>query len=230
MDSNLPRHIAIVPDGNRRWAELHGVSTIEGHRAGADRMHQVVDHLIKLRVGYITVWGFSSDNWKRTPEEVDSIFDLLGLWILNDTPWLHNKDVRLRHIGRLHELSLDLQDMITMAVELTKGNGGMTLVLACNYTGRAEIVDAARHIIAQNVPWHLVDETIFSRYLYTDGLPDVDLVIRTADELRLSNFMLWQTAYSEFYFTPVFWPDFDKLELGKALEAYKQRCRRFGGD
>ncbi|MBA7624302.1 Ditrans,polycis-undecaprenyl-diphosphate synthase ((2E,6E)-farnesyl-diphosphate specific) [subsurface metagenome] len=230
MDNNLPRHIAIVPDGNRRWAELHGVPKLEGHRAGADRMHQVVDQLVDLRIGYLTVWGFSSDNWNRTAEEIDSIFKLLGLWIEKDTPWLHEKGVRLRHIGRLHELPPVLWAIIIDSVRLTADNQGMTLNLALNYTGRAETVDAVRRLIADGVPPRNVDEHLFARYLYTDGMPDVDLVIRTADELRLSNFMLWQTAYSEYYFTPVFWPDFDRVELDKALEAYKQRCRRYGGD
>ncbi|MBA7681866.1 Isoprenyl transferase [subsurface metagenome] len=230
MNDNLPRHIAIVPDGNRRWAELKGVPKIEGHEAGAKRMHQVVDQLVDLRIGYLTVWGFSGDNWKRIPEEVDGLLDLVGLWIEKDIAWLYSNGVRLRHIGRLHELHPDLQETITAAVDVTRGNQGITLTLAFNYTGRAEIVDAARRIIADGVPPQNVDEHLFARYLYTDGMPDVDLVIRTADELRLSNFMLWQTAYSEYYFTPVYWPDFDRVELDKALEAYKQRCRRYGGD
>jgi len=230
MDANLPRHIAIVPDGNRRWAELHGVPKLEGHEAGAKRMHQVVDQLVDLRIGYLTVWGFSTDNWNRTAEEIDTIFKLIGLWIEKDIAFLHSHGVRLGHIGRLHEIPPDLQEVITAAVDVTKGNQGMTLNLALNYTGRAETVDAVRRIIADGVPPQNVDEHLFARYLYTDGMPDVDLVIRTADELRLSNFMLWQTAYSEYYFTPVYWPDFDRVELDKALEAYKQRCRRYGGD
>ena len=230
MDTNLPRHIAIVPDGNRRWAELHGVPKLEGHRAGADRMHQVVDQLVDLRIGYLTVWGFSTDNWNRTAEEIDSIFKLLGLWIEKDTPWLHEKGVRLRHIGRLHELPPVLWAIIIDSVRLTADNQGMTLNLALNYTGRAETVDAVRRIIADGVPPQNVDEHLFARYLYTDGMPDVDLVIRTAGEQRLSNFMLWQTAYSEFYFATALWPDFDREALDDALAAYKQRCRRFGGD
>ncbi len=228
--NSLPCHVAIVPDGNRRWSQAKGLSRIEGHRAGANRMHQAVDSLIQLGVKYLTVWGFSTDNWKRDNEEVESIFDLLGLWVQQDTPWLHANKVRLKHIGRLHELPPDLQCVINDAVELTKGNPGMTLNLAFNYTGRAEIVDAVRRLVADAVPWVSIDEQMVGRYLYTDGTPDVDLVIRTADELRLSNFMLWQTAYSEFYFTPVFWPDFDAGELKKALAAYGERSRRFGGD
>ena len=230
MTDNLPRHIAIVPDGNRRWAAMKGVPKIEGHQAGADRMHQVVDNLIQLGVKYLTIWGFSTDNWKRTSEEVQSLLMILQLWIEKDTPWLHENGVRLKHIGRLHELPQSLQDAIRLAVALTHYNSGMTLNLAFNYTGRAEIVDAVRRLIADGVPWELVDEQMVNHNLYTNGTPDVDLVIRTADEFRLSNFMLWQTAYSEYYFTPVFWPDFDRLELEKAIKSYNQRRRRFGGD
>lgn len=223
-------HIAIIPDGNRRWAQITGVSRYEGHMAGANRMHDVVAELIKLKVKYLTLWGFSTNNWKRTPEEVQDIFTLLQLWIEKDTPWLHENGVRLRHIGRFHELPLTLQHAIGLAVDLTAYNQGMTLNLAFNYSGRAELVDAVRRLINDQVPWHLVDEQLFSHYLYTNGMPDVDLVIRTADELRVSNFMLWQTAYAEFYFTPIFWPDFDAIELEKALKAYSERKRRFGGD
>ena len=231
----LPQHVAIVPDGNRRWAAMKGVPNIEGHRAGAARMHEVVDALIQRGVKYLTVWGFSTDNWKRSPEEVKDIFLLLQLWIERDTPWLHENGVRLRHIGRFHELPDSLQNVIVMAVDLTKDNKGMTLNLAFNYTGRAEIIDAVRRLIDSGelfLPGMCrpeLDEKLFSRYLYTNGMPDVDLVIRTAEEFRLSNFMLWQTAYSEFYFTPVFWPDFDGRELEKALDTYARRERTFGG-
>jgi len=223
-------HVAIIPDGNRRWAQMKGVSRYEGHMAGANRMHDVVAELIKLQVKYLTVWGFSTDNWKRTPEEVRDIFDLLALWIEKDTPWLHENGVRLRHIGRFHQLPLTLQHTIGLAVDLTAHNEGMTLNLAFNYSGRTELVDAVRRLLNDQVPWSLVDEQLFSRYLYTNGMPDVDLVIRTADELRVSNFMLWQAAYAEYYFTPVFWPDFDATELETALQAYSERKRRFGGD
>jgi len=230
VDKNLPQHIAIVPDGNRRWAAMKGLSTLQGHQAGANRMHDVVDNLIQLGVRYLTVWGFSTDNWKRTDEEVQNIFSLLELWIAQDTPWLHEKGVRLRHIGRIYELPQSLHDAIRLAIALTGHNMGMTLALAFNYTGRAEIVDAINQLLKTWPRGAPVNEDTVSSYLYTDGMPDVDLVIRTADELRLSNFMLWQTAYSEYYFTPVFWPDFDKVELEKALTAYSERNRRFGGD
>jgi undecaprenyl diphosphate synthase len=227
---NLPQHVALIPDGNRRWAAMHNLPALEGHRAGADRMHYVVDEFIRLGLKYLSLWGFSTDNWKRSDSEVLSIFTLLQLWIEKDTPWLNENRVRLKHIGRLHELPHGLQEAIRVAVALTAYNSGMTLNLAFNYSGRTEIVDAVRGLIADRVPCERIDEDLFSQYLYTNGIPDVDLVIRTADELRVSNFMLWQTAYAEFFFTPVFWPDFDKLELEKALAAYQQRRRRLGGD
>ena len=230
VENNLPSHIAIVPDGNRRWAKIKGVPRIMGHQVGADRMHQVVDELIRRQVKYLTVWGFSSDNWKRSQEEVSDIFSLMQLWIEKDTPWLNENEVRLNHIGRLQELPGPLRDTIVMAMDLTKANSGMTLNLAFNYSGRSEIVDAVRRLITDGIPINLIDEQLVSRYLYTCGIPDVDLVIRTADEFRLSNFMLWQTAYAEYYFTPVFWPDFDGLELEKSLKTYAERKRRFGGD
>lgn len=231
---NLPTHIAIAPDGNRRWAKEQGVPALEGHQRGAEATHNVVDCLIG-RVQYLTVWGFSADNWRRSGSEINNLFHLLAAWIEKDTPWLNSRGVRLRHIGRLQELPRDLQVAINKAAELTSGNTGMTLTLAFNYCGRAEIVDAVRRLIDAGIPSHWIppqeiDEKFFSRYLYTDGMPDVDLVIRTAGEYRLSNFLLWQTAYSEFYFSDVLWPDFDILELEKALKVYAERKRRFGGD
>jgi len=223
-------HIAIIPDGNRRWSKLHGVPSLQGHRAGAETMHTVVDYLIDHQVRYLTVWGFSTDNWKRSDDEIKDLLHLLAFWIDKDAPWLNEHGVRLRHIGRIGKLPEFLQLAINQAVELTKDNMGMTLNLAFNYTGQAEIIDAVREIIKQGIPAEKVEENLFSNYLYTDGMPDVDLVIRTAGEFRLSNFLLWQTAYSEFYFTEVLWPDFDREELDRALIAYSERKRRFGGD
>ena len=225
----LLEHIAIIPDGNRRWATLHGVPALEGHRRGAEAMHTVVDYLIG-RVQYLTVWGFSTDNWKRSEKEISNIFSLLAAWIDKEAPWAHSQGVRLHHLGRLHELPQGLRQAIDSAVALTQNNSRLTLNVAFNYTGRAEVIDAVHRLIDEGVPPHVVDEKFFSRYLYTEGMPDVDLVIRTAGEFRPSNFMLWQTAYSEFYFTDTLWPDFNTKELEKALETYSERQRRFGGD
>ena len=229
MVINYLNHVAIVPDGNRRWSKLHGVPALEGHMAGAKTMHTVVDYLIG-RVKYLTIWGFSIDNWKRSDSEVNDLLHLLVAWIERDAPWLNSRGVRLRHIGRLWKLPHFLQEAINKAVELTKDNMGLTLNLAFNYTGRAEIIDAVRQLVKDDIPSQDINEELFSRYLYTNGMPDVDLVIRTAGEFRLSNFLLWQTAYSEFYFTEVLWPDFDREELDRALLSYSQRRRRFGGD
>lgn len=225
---DLLKHIAIVPDGNRRWSKLHRLPTLAGHQRGAEVMHNVVDHLLG-QVDYLTVWGFSADNWKRSGEEIERLFHLLATWIENDTPWLDSRGVRLRHIGRLQELPQALQIAVNKAIELTSNNTGMTLILAFNYSGRAEITDAVNRLLDEGVPQD-INEKLFSRYLYTDGIPDVDLVIRTAGEFRLSNFLLWQTAYSEYYFTEVLWPDFSTVELDMALQEYSRRKRRFGGD
>lgn len=232
---NLPSHVAIVPDGNRRWAKERQLPALEGHRRGAQAMHTVVEHLIARGIKYLTVWGFSTDNWRRSDSEVNNLFHLLAAWIETDTPWLNSRGVRLRHIGRLQELPQDLQLAINKAMEVTSDNTGMTLTLAFNYSGRAEIVDAVRRLIDAGIPSHgipprEIDENFFSRYLDTDGMPDVDLVIRTAGESRLSNFLLWQTAHSEYYFTRVLWPDFAREDLDRALLAYSERQRRFGGD
>ena len=229
-------HIGLIPDGNRRWANLHGVPALEGHRRGAEVMHNAVDYLIARKVKYLTVWGFSSDNWKRNAEEVASLLRLLAHWIERDAPWLNERGVRLHHIGRMAALPGFLQQAINEAVELTSDNAGMTLNLAFNYSGRAEIVDAVRRLIDSGrlsepaISRPQLDEKLFSDYLYTAGMPDVDLVIRTAGDFRMSNFMLWQAAYSEHYFTPVLWPDFNDDELQRALLAYDERQRRFGGD
>lgn len=230
MIDNLPNHVAIIPDGNRRWATLKGLPSIEGHRAGAERMFQVADRLNELGVKHLTVWGFSVDNWKRRDEEVQGIFNLLQLWIEKQTSWAHSRGIRLRHIGRLQELPAGLQTAMRRAVSLTYDNAGMTLNVAFNYAGRAEIVDAIRQIISACLPENLINERLVGQHLYTDGIPDVDLLIRSAGEFRISNFLLWQTAYSEYYFTPTLWPDFNEKELEKALEVYSQRQRRFGGD
>jgi undecaprenyl diphosphate synthase len=230
VENNLPNHVAIVPDGNRRWAAMKGVPRIEGHRLGAARMHEVIDEMIRRKVKYLTVWGFSCDNWNRSQEEVTDIFNLLRIWIEKDAPWLHENGVRLKHIGDPFGLPQVLQDVIIKAIDLTKGNSGMTLNLAVNYSGREDILDAVHRIITEDVPRSSVDESLFNSHLYTCGMPDVDLVIRTADEFRISNFMLWQTAYAEFVFTPVFWPDFDAMELEKALNVYADRKKRHGGD
>ena len=225
----FPNHVAIVPDGNGRWAELRGLSRLKGHKAGAENMWRMVQYFNEYPIKYLTLYGFSTENWNRPEDEVSGLFHILEEIINKYTPGVHKRGIRLRHLGRLGELPQGLQRTINRAVELTKSNTGMTLNLAFNYGGRAEILDTVRRLVTEGIPPQNIDEKLFNNYLYTAGLPDVDLLIRTGDELRLSNFLLWQTAYSEYYFTDVLWPDFDKKDVEKALLAYSQRQRRFGG-
>jgi undecaprenyl diphosphate synthase len=230
MGNHFPQHVAIIPDGTRRWARKRGLSDTEGARVGVQVAHRAVDYLLNAGLQYLTMWGFSTDNWKRSEEQIRFLFEQAQAWIEQDAPWLHNQGARLRHIGRIDQLPIGLKQAISYYVEMTKQNTGMTILVAFDYGGRAEIVEAVRRVTEAGVPSRMVNDELISHYLYTDGVPDVDLVVRTGGELRLSNFMIWQAAYSEYYFTPILWPDFDETELQKALEAYGQRHRRFGGD
>jgi undecaprenyl diphosphate synthase len=227
--SLLPNHIAIVPDCNGRWAERRGLPRLSGHQVGAENMHRMVDYLNEYPIKYVTLYGFSTENWSRPKEEVEGLFQILADFIANTTSDIHSKGVRLRHVGRIGELPEDLQEAITGAVELTKNNTGMTLNVAFNYGARAEILDAVRGIIANGTKPEDINEELFNNHLYTAGVPDVDLLIRTGDELRLSNFLIWQTTYIEYHFTRVLWPDFGKKDIDKALLSYSRRKRRFGG-
>ena len=226
--THLPAHVAIVPDGNGRWAERRGLPRLSGHGAGVKSMRPIIEYLNGRQVKYVTLYGFSTENWGRPEDEVSGLFHILEERIGKDVPRLHKQGIKVRHLGRLEELPSWLQRVVNGAVDLTKNNDGMTLSLAFNYGGRVEILDAVRRLIAAGISAQDMDEKLFSNYLYTAGLPDVDLLIRTGDELRLSNFLIWQTAYSEYYFTQVLWPDFTKEDIDKALLAYRQRKRRFG--
>ena len=225
----FPNHIAIIMDGNGRWAEQRGLPRFEGHLAGLESVRSTIRCLNQYQIKYVTLYGFSTENWERPDDEVTSLFRLLEKIVDKETLELHKEGVKIRHLGRLEELPQGLQLAINRAIELTKNNTGMTLSLAFNYGGRTEILDAMRRIIAEGVSPQSIDEKLFNNYLYTTGLPDVDLVIRTGDEVRISNFLIWQVAYSEYYFTDVLWPDFDEKEVKKALLSYSQRQRRFGG-
>ena len=191
-------------------------------------MLRMVEYLSEYPIKYVTVYGFSTENWGRPKAEVDGLFELLARFIDKYLNYIHEKDIRLCHIGRLHQLPQSLQKSIGRATELTGNNSRMTLNVAFNYGGRAEIVDAARRLVADGVSPDDIDESVFEGYLYTAGLPAVDLLIRTGDEVRFSNFLIWQTAYSEYYLTDVLWPDFSKDDIDKALTSYSQRKRRFG--
>jgi undecaprenyl diphosphate synthase len=224
-----PHHVAFIMDGNGRWAEKRGLPRLEGHRAGVKKLRRVLRCLDRHGVEYVTVYAFSTENWNRPAEEVNGIFDILQEMVGAETRELHKNGVRIRHIGRLDGLPEGVQKSVNDAVKLTENNKGMTLGVALNYGGRAEILDAVRQVSLDKVPPQDIDEKLFGKYLYTDGFPDVDLVIRTSGEMRTSNFLIWQSAYAEYYFTPVLWPDFNEEEVEKALLAYSQRQRRFGG-
>ena len=225
----LPNHIAIIMDGNGRWAEQRNLPRLEGHRAGIEAVRATVKCLNQYQIKCVTLYSFSTENWKRPQDEITGLFQLFEESIDKESIELHNQGIRLLHLGRLDRLSTSLQEAITRSIELTKDNPGMTLAFAVNYGGRAEILEAVRGIISAGIPHHKIDEKLFSHHLYTAGLPDVDLVIRTGGELRLSNFLIWQAAYAEYYFSDVLWPDVDQDEMEKALLSYSQRQRRYGG-
>ncbi len=225
----LPTHVAVIMDGNARWAERHNLSRLEGHRVGTDNIRKVVETFARYRIKYLTLYAFSTENWKRPDSEVKGLMQILNQVIKRETRALHERGIRIRHLGRLDRLSPRLRREVGHAIELTRDNPNMTLSIAFDYGGRAEIVDAVRGIVGEGLPADTIDEDVIGSHLYSNGLPDPDLIIRTAGEMRLSNFLLWQSAYSELYFTPVPWPEFDEEEIRKALIAYSKRERKFGG-
>lgn len=215
-------------DGNGRWAQVRQQPRSAGHRAGISNVRTVITYLAKRGVDYLTLFAFSTENWSRPEEEVSTLLGLLSKAIRSETSELHQNGVRILHIGRLDRLPSYIRREVEKAVVLTKDNAGLTLSVAFDYGGRDEIVQATRSIVAMGTRPEEIDEALFSRYLPSRFVPDPDLVIRTGGEFRISNFLLWQTAYSEFYSTPAHWPDFDEEEIERALEAYRQRKRRFG--
>ncbi len=228
-EAGIPRHVAIIMDGNGRWAQDRGLSKQAGYRAGTENLRPLLQVFAERGVKFVTLFAFSTENWKRPKREINPLLRLIGRVIDKELQALHENGVRLVHIGSLSPLSDDLRRRIERAIELTKDNDQLTVCVAFNYGSRAEIVDAARQAIRDGIPAEELTEETFAEYLNTAGLPDPDLVIRTAGEMRLSNFLLWQAAYAEIYSTPVYWPDFDKAEIERALLAYSQRIRRFGG-
>ncbi len=226
--THIPYHIAIIMDGNGRWARRRGLPRLAGHRAGVENIRRVIEGCADFGVKMLTIYAFSTENWRRPEEEVQGLMRILGEVIDERTEEFHRNGIRLRHLGRLDGLNPALQEKVRRAMELTKSDDKFTLNIAFNYGGRAEIVDAARQLLAEGHDPATLTEEEFSRHLYIPDLPDPDLVIRTAGEMRLSNFLLWQAAYAEYYSAPTYWPDFDKAELRKALVAFGQRERRFG--
>lgn len=226
---SLPNHVAIIMDGNGRWAERRGLPRSAGHQAGFNRIRTAVKTMLLHNIKYLTVYSFSTENWNRPAEEVKAILDLLVNNIDREAEELNRQQVQLRHIGRLNELPENVRDAIIRACTLTRNNNRLIFSFAFNYGGRIEILDAARRLLACQIPPEKLDEKVWTNNLYTAGLPDVDLLIRTGGELRISNFLLWQSAYAEFYFSRILWPDFTRRHLEKALEVYSRRQRRFGG-
>lgn len=224
-----PQHIALIMDGNGRWAKQRGLPRLAGHRAGVENIRRILPACVELGVRYLTLYAFSTENWSRPRYEVDGLMRLLNEFIERETRSLHEQGVQIRHLGRPDELSAPLRRKIDQALDLTRDNTRITVAVALNYGGRADIVDALRAIVQEGTPAEQIDEASVSRHLSTAGMPDPDLVIRTSGEWRLSNFLIWQAAYSEYWTTPVYWPDFGPEHLRQAIEAYGQRERRFGG-
>ena len=226
--TNLPRHVAIIMDGNSRWAKQHGLPRLGGHRAGAKNVRHVVEVFDEYEIKYLTLFAFSTENWGRAKLEVRGLLRIFREMIDSEVKLLHEKGVRLCHLGVSDRLPMVLQRKVERAVELTKHNAGMTLGIAFDYGSRTEITDAVRRLFADGVTPEEIDERSLTEHLYAPDIPDPDLLIRTGGEMRLSNFLLWQAAYSELYFTDTLWPDFDRTEIDKALAAYASRQRRFG--
>ena len=224
----IPTHVAIIMDGNGRWAERQGKPRLAGHQAGTENIRHTLTALHRSGVDYVTLYAFSTENWGRPDDEVNGLLEILHAVINEEVDALHAQNVRIRHLGVLGRLPRYLADSICQAVELTENNTGLNLIVAFDYGGRAEIVDAVREIVAAGTsPDEITEEAIAAR-LYLPDVPDPDLIIRTAGEQRLSNFLIWQAAYSEYYQTPVYWPDFGDAEVERALEEYSRRKRKFG--
>jgi undecaprenyl diphosphate synthase len=224
----VPTHIAIIMDGNGRWALSRGLPRLAGHRAGTENLRRVIEACAEFGIKYLTIYAFSTENWGRPFEEVKGLLRILEDVIDRELQELHDQGVQLRHIGRLDGLKPALRKKVLEAIEFTRHNTRLILNVAFNYGGRDEIVCAIQRLIKDGVNAEEVTDALVSQYLFTAGVPDPDLIIRTSGELRGSNFLIWQGAYSEWYFTPTYWPDFGKDELSRALEEYRQRERRYG--
>jgi undecaprenyl diphosphate synthase len=235
LDPNrLPRHIAVIMDGNGRWARRRGLPRVAGHKAGVEPVRSTVETCARLGIEALTLYAFSVENWKRPRSEVDMLWRLLRVYIRKELPSLMRNDVRLRAIGRVDALPSFARSELQEAIDATASNSGLILNLAINYGGRTEIADAVNALLddvrmGRRPPGNKVTEQELAQYLYTSGLPDPDLLIRTSGEMRISNFLLWQIAYAELYVTEVLWPDFRRADLLRAIGEYQRRDRRFGG-
>lgn len=226
--NKLPRHVAIIMDGNGRWAKERGFSRNEGHKKGSEVVKKITNYAEKLGIEYLTVYAFSTENWKRPQDEVDGLMNLLRRYLKNYIKDTKKNNAKFRVIGDRIGLPQDIQNQIEELEGLTKDKSGICINIAINYGGRDEIIRACRHMIEARVEPNALNEELFESFLDTKGIPDPDLMIRTSGEMRTSNYLPWQLAYSEFYFTPCLWPDFTTKEFDKALEEYSNRKRRFG--
>ncbi len=224
----IPTHVAIIMDGNGRWAKKRGLPRQAGHRAGAENLRRIINACVEFKIKILTIYAFSTENWGRPEMEVRGLMKIISRVIDQELKDLHAQGVCLHHLGSMSGVAPSLQEKVHRALELTKNNDRLILNVAFNYGGRAEILQAVKQILADNVAPDDLSEDLFSSYLFTRGLPDPDLVIRTSGELRISNFLIWQAAYSEFYPTPTYWPDFGRENLYEAILAFNQRERRFG--
>jgi undecaprenyl diphosphate synthase len=224
----VPTHIAIIMDGNGRWALARGLPRLAGHRAGTENLRRVIEACIEFGIQYLTIYAFSTENWGRPEEEVQGLMKIFEDVIDQELQELHDQGVQMRHIGRLDELDPVFREKVLHALEYTRDNTRLVLNVAFNYGGRDEIVCAIQAMIKDGVQADEVSADLVNQYLFTAGVPDPDLIIRTSGELRGSNFLIWQGAYSEWYFPPVYWPDFDKEQLRLALQEFSHRERRYG--
>ena len=231
--NNLPNHIAIIMDGNRRWAKSQGLATRDGHKAGADALENISQFCNEIGIKYLTVYAFSTENWKRSKEEVSALMAILRLYLDSFLKEKNKQNIKIKILGEIEDLSKSLQNSIKRAIEQTKNNTGLTLNIAFNYGGRPEIVRAMKNIAEEvkegKINIEDINEDLISNHLYTAGQPDPDLLIRTSNELRTSNFLPWQLVYTEFYFPDKNWPEFTKEDLLEAIKVYQKRTRRFGG-
>ncbi len=224
----VPRHVAIIMDGNGRWAAQQGLPRIAGHERGTENIRRITQTAGELGIEYLTLWAFSTENWRRPADEIQGIMRILGEAIERETEELHRRGAQLRHIGSLDGLPPDICQSILNAIELTRNNDKLVLTLAFNYGGRQEMVQAIRDIVDRGIAPSSIDEHVIADHLFTRDLPDPDLIIRTSGEYRMSNFLIWQAAYAELHFSPVFWPDFGPEDLRAAVLDYSKRQRRFG--
>jgi len=225
----VPEHVGIIMDGNGRWAKARGLPRLAGHRAGTKNLRRIIRAAANAGIKHLTFYAFSTENWRRPEEEVSGLMGLLGEFIETETPELHKEGARLLHIGHLEHLEPQLRQKIENAIELTKNNTRIDVILAFSYGGRDEIVTAVRKIVEAGIPAEEITQQTLSENMFTVGIPDPDLIIRTSGELRTSNFLTWQSVYSEWAFPQVFWPDFDEAALDEVLKDFANRDRRFGG-